>query len=669
MTEKRSGLPLQTREAPLSSFDEDTRTADIVWTTGAKVRRFDWWEGRAYLEELSLDPAHVRMGRLESGSAPLLDSHGGWSLRGVLGVVDGASLKSKEGRATVRFSKRAEVDPIVQDVRDGIIRNVSVGYAVHKYERIAPKKEGDPWTYRAIDWEPMELSLVPIGADPKAGVRSASGEPDLNVRTFACEFIDAAPAALSERTQDMTDKVNSPAAGDTKPQPDEAAIRAARETALEEGRQAERERQAEIRKAVRSAKLDEKLADELIEKGVAVDAARAAVLTKLAEQSERSETKPGGRVETLVDETDTRRAAMADAIAHRANPGRALPEAARQYRGMRLFEMARRALEQQGYRTETMAPAEFVGVALGLPGEALGVRSLHGVSDFAIALGTTVNRTLRSAYESAPRTFTRWARQGSLADFRAATRVSVAADMRLEKVNEFGEFKRGKIVEAGESIQLATYGKVIGVTRQAIINDDLDIFGRIPQFAGRAAADFESDAVYGVLTANAAMADTVALFHATHGNLGTAGVPSETTLSEMRKMMRLQKDITGATGNGQPLNLMAKVVIVPAALETATQKLLQAVIIATKSSDTNPFNGAYELVVEPRLDANSATAWYGVADPAVIDTVEYAYLDGQQGLFMEQRVGFDVDGLEVKARLDFAAKAIDHRGMFKNAGA
>jgi hypothetical protein len=667
MTKKQTGLPMQTREAPLTSFSEETRTADLVWTTGAKVRRFDWWEGRAYYEELSLDPEHVRMGRLESGQAPLLDSHGGWSLRGVLGVVEQATLKGKEGRATVRFSARDDVAPIVQDVRDGIIRNVSVGYVIHKFERTPPKKEGDPWTYRAVDWEPMELSLVPIGADPKAGVRS-QGAPDSSVRTFECEFIDAAPAALSERKDDMTDKVNSPAAGDDKPQPDEAVIRAAREAALEEGRRAERERQAEIRKAVRSAKLDDKIADDMIERGLAIDAARAEVITKLAEQSERSEPKPGGRIETLVDETDTRRAALADAVAHRANPAAALPDAARRFRGMRLFEMARAALEAQGYRTEGMSPSEYVAVALGLPGSQMGVRALHGVSDFAIALGTTVNRTLRSAYESAPRTFTRWARMGTLPDFRAATRVAVAADMRLEKVNEFGEFKRGKMVEAGESIQLATYGKVIGITRQAIINDDLGIFGRIPQFAGRAAADFESETVYAVLTANAAMADTVALFHASHGNLGTAGAPSETTLSEMRKLMRLQKDITGASGNGQPLNLQARFVIVPAALETATQKLLQAVIVATKSADTNPFNGAYELIVEPRLDSNSATAWYAAADPSQIDTVEYAYLDGQQGLYTEQRVGFDVDGLEIKARLDFAAKAIDHRGLFKNAG-
>ena len=75
------------------------------------------------------------------------------------------------------------------------------------------------------------------------------------------------------------------------------------------------------------------------------------------------------------------------------------------------------------------------------------------------------------------------------------------------------------------------------------------------------------------------------------------------------------------------------------------------------------------MVVEPRLDANSATAWYLAADTSQIDTVEYCYLEGNSGVYIETRQGFDVDGMEIKARLDFAAKAIDFRGLYKNVGA
>ena len=356
---------------------------------------------------------------------------------------------------------------------------------------------------------------------------------------------------------------------------------------------------------------------------------------------------------------------MAAAVAHRANPNLELPETARRFRGYTLFELARRSLELQGVATEGMSRNQIVSLAMGNSDD-MGFRSLHGTGDFAIALASTVNRTLRDAYTSANQTFKAWARKGTLSDFRAATRVAVAGNLSLEKVNEFGEFKRGRINDAGEQIQLATYGKVVGVTRQAVINDDLDFLSRIPQMYGRAAADFESDTVYSILKANAQMADGVALFHAQHGNLGTGGGITETTLDEATQGMRKQKDFGG---NNQPLNLVAKTLIVSSARELQARKLLSALLVATKSADVNVFSNAYDLVVEPRLDATNPLEWFLAADPAQIDTVEYAYLEGEEGLYTEQRMGFDVDGLEVKARLDFAAKCIDWRGLWKNPGA
>src|SRR5690606_4648979 len=75
------------------------------------------------------------------------------------------------------------------------------------------------------------------------------------------------------------------------------------------------------------------------------------------------------------------------------------------------------------------------------------------------------------------------------------------------------------------------------------------------------------------------------------------------------------------------------------------------------------------VIAEPRLDpASGAIPWFLFANPATIDTIEYAYLEGQEGVYIETRMGFDVDGVEVKARLDFGAKAIDWRGMYRNPG-
>lgn len=162
-------IPVQVRLAAVSTVDKEARTAELVWTTGAAVKRYGWQEGE-YFEELSLDKSAVRLGRL-NGGAPLLNTHDSYDLESIIGVVEKAWMTKTEGRATVRFSRRADVEPFWNDVQDGIIRNVSVGYMVHKFQDITPSDEKVK-RLLAVDWEPFEVSLVPIGADANAGVRS-----------------------------------------------------------------------------------------------------------------------------------------------------------------------------------------------------------------------------------------------------------------------------------------------------------------------------------------------------------------------------------------------------------------------------------------------------------------------------------------------------------------
>ena len=186
-------LPIQLRSGAVSSIDAKTRTFELTWTTGASVRRGGFWSD-PYNEELSLAPEAVRMGRL-NGGAPLLNSHEQWDLRGVIGVVEKAWLTPTDGRASVRMSQRADVEPLWSDVRDKIIRNVSVGYLVHQYEDVT-ERGAKLKTFRAVDWEPTELSLVPVGADAGAGVRSDSAMKStclIDIRSHA-EILSERPA-------------------------------------------------------------------------------------------------------------------------------------------------------------------------------------------------------------------------------------------------------------------------------------------------------------------------------------------------------------------------------------------------------------------------------------------------------------------------------------------
>ena len=247
-------LPLQTRSLPVTSVNADTRTIDLVWTTGAAVRRYDWYNDRYYDEELSLEPSAVDLTRLNSG-APLLNSHNSYDLADQIGVVERAWLDGDVGRATVRFSARADVEPIWQDVVAGIIRNVSVGYVARAYQ--VQEGQGLVPVYTATDWQPFELSMVAIPADAGAGTRS--DHP--GQRTWPCQFTTPAAAGPTTRNEEpMPDPVITPAA-------DDAAALAATETAVQQAMQAERQRGADIRSAVRSVGLADTVADDLVQRG------------------------------------------------------------------------------------------------------------------------------------------------------------------------------------------------------------------------------------------------------------------------------------------------------------------------------------------------------------------------------------------------------------------
>jgi hypothetical protein len=229
-------------------------------------------------------------------------------------------------------------------------------------------------------------------------------------------------------------------------------------------------------------------------------------------------------------------------------------------------------------------------------------------------------------------------------------------------VNEHGEFKQSSISDSKETYRLATFGEIIAVSRQVIVNDDLSALTRVPAGLGRSAANLESDTVWGIVTANAALSDGVALFHATHANLGNIALGDD-GLANIRKLMRLQ-----TAPKGSLLNVVPKFVMVPAALEQTLLRLVSPIGLRPNDADNVVPEWVMNLtpVVEPRLDAASATDWYASADPEAIDTIEYCYLEGEEGVYIESRPGFNVDGIELKARLDFAAAAIDHRGLAKS---
>ncbi len=653
-------LPPLTRAADLlpASIDAAERTIEVVWSTGARVRRNPFF-GDPFDEELAMDPRAVRLDRLNAG-APLLKVHDASVLDSVIGSVVPGSARVENGRgiARVRFSDRVEVEPLWKDVEAGHIRAVSIGYQVHRFE--VTKQAGAPELWRAVDWTPFEISAVPIGADPAAGFRAEkSSESSLPLHPCVVHRADAPTqekAAMDDAVTDNTETQMRQAA--TEPQdhvPTTPVIDA--ETIAARARDSERERVGTIYDLAGRLHLERSFADDLVKRGVTLDAARSEILDKVATNAEKSRVSPqvsiplGGR-----DERVTRRDAVSNALLHRYSPTLfPLSEPAREYRGMTLVEHAREFLSSSGVNVRGMSRDEIA------------TRALHSTSDFPEVLAAVTGKTLRQAYDAYPRTYVPFCRQVLATDFKAMHRVQLGEAPQLVKVNEGGEFKRGTLAEGRESYRVETYGRVVAVTRQVLINDDLDAFTRIPAMYGTAIATLESDVVWGIILANAAMSDSVALFHQTHGNLANpATALSVTAIGAARAAMARQTGLDKKT----ILNVRPAYLIVPASLELAAEQLVAQNLVAAQTGNVVPSSiRTLTPISEPRLDVASLTAWYLAANPAQIDTIEYAYLEGQQGAYIETRNGFDVDGVEIKCRLDFGAKAIDWRGLYRNPGA
>lgn len=157
--------------AEVASLDEAQRTCEVCFSTGSDVVRYDWMSDKRYVERLAITPEAMRLERLNSG-APLLDTHSSYRLADQIGAVVPGSVRIEKGKAyaTVKFSARAEVAPVLQDVKDGILRSVSVGYRIHRFEEETPKGNALP-VRTATDWEPFEISMVSMPADIGAKVR------------------------------------------------------------------------------------------------------------------------------------------------------------------------------------------------------------------------------------------------------------------------------------------------------------------------------------------------------------------------------------------------------------------------------------------------------------------------------------------------------------------
>lgn len=630
------GLTIRSAAVGAASYDAEARTIRAVATTEAPTQVIDWERWELVDEVLRMDGMRMP----ETGQVPLLDSHNRSRVGDVIGSAKSFSDADVSGFAakecTVSFADTDAGRDAECKYRDGHITDFSIGYRVtdatyipdNEKQVIGGVEYAGPVRV-ATQWELKELSATPIGADEYAKARNYN-HGDIAMKDKDPKKVEA-PAQSETRTEQVGI--------------DPAEARKIAAQAVE----AERKRSADIHDAVRMIGLDSSVADELVASGCSVDEARAQVLTRFAEKNPPLQTPS---VESGATERDKFRTAVVDGLCARHG----LEAQSNEFRGRSLIQIAEESLRRAGLSTAGKRNLEIAGMAL-----------REGTSDFPYILANTANKVMQKAYTEYPSTYEAWCGISDGSDFKSVSRPQLSEGPDLALINEDGEYTVGHLSEIAESNQIKTYGKMVRLTRQAIINDDRGAFARIPRLFGAAAVRKINDLVYAILTSGQTMAyDSVALFHADHGNLGAADLATS-ALTTARAAMRVQ---TGP--GGQTLNIIPKYLIVPAASETTAEVILRSAALyesGANSGNVNVWRNQLVPVVEPRIDTADSDSWYLAADANQIDTIEVMFLDGVRTPYMDEEVEFTSDGLRMKARIDVGARALDHRGLYKSAGA
>lgn len=627
--QKRSILGNYCRESTIDNVDTDSRTVELSFSSETPYGR---WFGD---EILCHDEECINLERFNNGLGTALFNHD----RGaVVGHVERAWIENNRGKALVRFDEDDQSDTIFQKVQSGTLQGVSVGYSIKRYEVLDDKDSVSsngrfkgPDTYVVTDWEPLEISIVSVPADPTVGVGRSAEEIHTSINTQEEE------KSMNEKEILKTEDVKST-------EPVETGITQAD---LAKAMEQERKRTSEITALFRD--FDVEGADEAIVMGVSVDEAHAMVMDQLRARNK------GVTVTMGEAESDKFRAAAQDAVLMAAGIPVAEPApGASELRGYSMIELARESL-----RRECDTKANF-GDNMEMARAAI-----NSTSTFPAIMSNLANKSVMNGFNEAETTFQIWTGKGSNRDFKEAARYALSEAGNLELVPEGGQFPQDVFGEASARTKVATYGKIFSLTRQAIINDDLGLFSKLATKYGSAAKRLVNKMVYAQLTGTVKMQDNVALFDDKHGNVAkTAEALSVTSLAKAITAMRRQKGITDEAN----LNITPKYLVVPPELEVTAYQIVNstAAIDGTNSGVVNPYKGRFVVVSDAEL--TDPTAWYLVADASQHDTIEVTYLNGVETPRLETRQGFDVDGIEYKVAFDVGVDTIDFRGLYKNAG-
>lgn len=617
MKRQEAKISVLTRSAEVSAYSEEQHTVDLVFTTGARVYRPGWFGPGSY-EELDVDGCRM------DKEVPFLEMHRSYSLDSILGKTLRMWKDTENGEVIGRA--RIQFDPdheramyLFKRVKSGFVKAVSVGYRVHKFEKRRDDSIEEP-IYRATDWTPLEISLVGIGADPDAAVRS---DNDQNVVAIfereepkmpPVEPATATPKAENVRSVDEIDQIM---------------------TICEKANLSIPEARAYVRGTMKLTDIQNEVIDKL--------ASRSAPVIKSS-----------GSIEMVHDEVEKIRSAGELALLYRWNPHKyekdiMANDLSRELINRPLVSFCETILRKRGQKIDQYDPM------------AIAYRSLSTSSDFPTITMNVANKIAAAVFLEEPAEYKALVSEVFVNNFKDISTIQLGS-LELDEIPESGLIPRETPKESGEKYRVKKYGKMLGLTEETILNDDTNIFSRLPEEFARASRRREEERVMSLFNANPKMQDGSPIFSDNHKNITATGTKLDiNSISQARIMMRSQKGL-----KGEPITNIPAFLLVPISLETPARQFVSDEVYAASQADVNVYKSSLSVLVSHYL--TNQQAWYLAASPRLRQSIQIAYITGRQIPKVESRDTFDRVGTEWRMVHNFGVGVVDHRGLYKNNG-
>ncbi len=287
-------------------------------------------------------------------------------------------------------------------------------------------------------------------------------------------------------------------------------------------------------------------------------------------------------------------------------------------------------------------------------------------ASFSYLLGTSMNKRLLKDYQAWPAEWQKWVTIVPIRDFKQQTRVRLGAFGSLPIVAEDTAYQAVTLTDSAATYVAQKRGNLVTVSRETIINDDLQAIKQIPTKLAVAAAYTLAEFVYGFLSSNPGIYDGNNLFTAgaPHNNLGSSALSTaamQTGITAMREQTNYA---------GKRLGLRPRFLVVPPELEwTAIVATKSAGVPGSNNNDINPMLGFVSVIVSPQL--TSTTQWFLVDDPREIDTIEIGFVGGAANpvLFVQDSpllgLNFSQDAISYKVRMEWGGAVVDYRGLYR----